>query len=83
MDSTYRPKLKWSRISYVILSVVLTSTVLASFSEHNAYAKGIPYSGEYTRNQFIALMFIPLIVIGGLVLMAAIARKSLSVTVDN
>jgi len=83
MDNTDRSKLNWSRISYVVISVILASTILASFLEHDAYAKGKPYSREYTFGQAVVLFFMPMVVLAGLGLIAAIARRSLSVTVDN
>ena len=82
MDNTYRSKLKWSRISYIVLTVIVASTILASFSEYNAYAGSPSYWAESTPERF-QLPLLILVVVGGVGLMAVIARRSLSVTVDN
>ncbi|MGH9923168.1 MAG: hypothetical protein ACRD38_10485, partial [Nitrososphaerales archaeon] len=79
MDNTYSPKLRWSRISYVVLSVILAATILASFSEHYAYAGSPYYWAESTPERF-QVPLLMLVVVGGLGFMIAIARRSLSVT---
>lgn len=82
MDNTYRSKVKWSRISYVVLTVIVASTILMSFSEHDAYAGSPYYWAESTPERF-QLPLLILVVVGGVGLMAVIARRSLCVTADN
>jgi|GEM_PF-3260043 len=84
MDNTNRSKLKWSRISYVVLTVIVASTILGSLAEHKAYAGGSwKYSAEYTLNQFFVVVFMPLVLGSGLLLIAIVARRSFPVTIDN
>jgi len=82
MENTYSSKLKWSSISYVVLSVTLVSAILISYSEHDAYAGSPYYWAESTPERF-QLPLLILAVVGGVGLMAVIARRSLSITVDN